>query len=969
MKRILSTALLLCLVISFLTPLPGAASAEEFDAAALFVPIDGPDDSGYDGEYAWFPAPVMNLSQLAYENYSHGSQNAIDILPGGRVFAPFTGKIAYKDANWGYVTLQSLGKVYWPDGTYDYMTVGFMHDENISDLVVGQVISQGTYFYDAGGQGQLSDGSYSPNAYGDHVHITVHKGTVTRGYPYGTGDRFAFNALYINPQRTTSIVNKGKAKNPVLNGAPSDYSNLWTTLPSASSFYLDINGRQLSGFGVGEYTDKSDIEDWGTCDVYINGILDADDVTDYYKQWPNGTSYFISDIRATGLNEVDDSMEDLSGVIQNSDKEVRLIFHQIKLTSDTNPIYLTVNDGAWVNLSTTTGSQVDEIIIDVLDPSIARVETNTVMEYTSGGWLYLSGISQGDTRLCISYVKDYYADVLYVPVHVSGLGYDRYLTLSDWDIELIGDVSGYCFPKTITATCPGNYPYSYYLQYQLGNDDLFYVNFGDWYDNNIDIELMAKYPAQEGSTWMWIGLYDSDTDALVDSATIYVTVADPYNIWLNGVYELHRFTNGMWSGKVLTNYFGNVEQRNESGAIPFAKQLWVFERQEDKSYIIRSLYDNTYLVPDGNYNEAGCNVCTTDSYPSSRAQRWAIKAHPDGGYYLCLATINDLVLDIYDGSMDNGVNAQLWWENGTDAQRFGFDYWGSEISVPKEAFTPSTPYLWTSVDHARRSAYIGWTDSPMITERGAFDTRAYEFELWDLTTDTLIEYALLSDTYYDFQNAESGHSYGAWLRAVNTEFDYSRVPYTASGWTYVDFSIAENPFVDVKEGKYYYDPVLWAYFHDPQITNGTDDTHFSPNKTCTRGQVLTFLWNAMGQPEPNLNDNPFVDVKLGKYYTKAVLWAYQSGITNGVDDTHFKPNGDCTRGQVVTFLWKAMDFPDPQSSYNPFTDVKPGKFYYNAVLWAVERGITNGTSATTFSPNKTCTRGQVVTFLYNALAG
>ena len=177
-----------------------------------------------------------------------------------------------------------------------------------------------------------------------------------------------------------------------------------------------------------------------------------------------------------------------------------------------------------------------------------------------------------------------------------------------------------------------------------------------------------------------------------------------------------------------------------------------------------------------------------------------------------------------------------------------------------------------------------------------------------------------------------------------------------------------SPFTDVEPGKYYYDAVLWAISQDPPVTNGTDDTHFSPNKTCTRGQVVTFLWNAMGQPAPDPNDNPFVDVKPGKYYTDAVLWAYQTGATTGTDATHFSPGKDCTRGQVVTFLWNAMGKPEPETTDNPFTDVKEGKFYYKAVLWAVENGVTNGTSDTTFSPNKTCTRGQVVTFLYNDLA-
>ena len=178
-----------------------------------------------------------------------------------------------------------------------------------------------------------------------------------------------------------------------------------------------------------------------------------------------------------------------------------------------------------------------------------------------------------------------------------------------------------------------------------------------------------------------------------------------------------------------------------------------------------------------------------------------------------------------------------------------------------------------------------------------------------------------------------------------------------------------NPFVDVKEGDYFYNAVLWAVGHDPQITNGTDKTHFSPNAKCTRGQVVTFLWRAKGCPEPTTSNNPFNDVKSGEYYYKAVLWAVGNEITSGTDKTHFSPNAKCTRGQVVTFLWRTEGKPSPTSTENPFKDVTGGYYYYDAVLWAVENKITAGTSADKFSPNATCTRGQVVTFLYRAFAG
>ena len=179
-------------------------------------------------------------------------------------------------------------------------------------------------------------------------------------------------------------------------------------------------------------------------------------------------------------------------------------------------------------------------------------------------------------------------------------------------------------------------------------------------------------------------------------------------------------------------------------------------------------------------------------------------------------------------------------------------------------------------------------------------------------------------------------------------------------------SIRMNGFVDVKKGAFYYDPVQWAVSQNPQITNGTDATHFSPDATCTRAQVVTFLWRAAGEPEPSVSKNPFADVKAGAYYYKAVLWAVEKGITKGTSETAFSPDLGCTRGQVVTFLHRFENSPAPGNSKNPFTDTKKGAFYYDAVLWAVEKGITKGTSATTFSPDQTCTRAQIVTFLYRA---
>ena len=177
---------------------------------------------------------------------------------------------------------------------------------------------------------------------------------------------------------------------------------------------------------------------------------------------------------------------------------------------------------------------------------------------------------------------------------------------------------------------------------------------------------------------------------------------------------------------------------------------------------------------------------------------------------------------------------------------------------------------------------------------------------------------------------------------------------------------AENPFVDVAEDAYYYDAVLWAA--EEGITSGTDATHFSPDATCTRAQAVTFLWCAAGSPAPKSSTMPFTDVTADAYYHNAVLWAVENGITSGTSATTFSPDATCTRAQIVTFLWRAQES-SAADTVNPFTDVAADAYYNSAVLWAVENGITAGTTATTFSPDNDCTRAQIVTFLYRSNNG
>ena len=168
-------------------------------------------------------------------------------------------------------------------------------------------------------------------------------------------------------------------------------------------------------------------------------------------------------------------------------------------------------------------------------------------------------------------------------------------------------------------------------------------------------------------------------------------------------------------------------------------------------------------------------------------------------------------------------------------------------------------------------------------------------------------------------------------------------------------------FVDVPEGSYYEEAVDWAV--ENGITKGTDDTHFSPDGICTRAQAVTFLWRTAGSPKPEIRTMPFTDVPVGSYYYDAVLWAVENGITKGTSDTTFSSNMTCTRAQIVAFLWRSEKSPAAGTA-NPFADVKPDAYYADAVLWAVKENITKGTTSKTFSPNADCTRAQIVTFLW-----
>ena len=221
---------------------------------------------------------------------------------------------------------------------------------------------------------------------------------------------------------------------------------------------------------------------------------------------------------------------------------------------------------------------------------------------------------------------------------------------------------------------------------------------------------------------------------------------------------------------------------------------------------------------------------------------------------------------------------------------------------------------------------------------------------------------------------EDGKAY-AWTFTPNDTHNYTiltgtLVPYVDDGMDYIPGVIGGNTgsfnFHDVSRLDYFYDAVKWAA--ENGIASGTSRYNFSPDAVCTRAQTVTFLWRAAGSPLPRYRVCPFTDVQPSDYYYNAVLWAVEQGITTGLNATTFGPDVTVTRGQVATFLYRAASAAKP-NTFNPFADVKTTAYNYDAILWAYDNRITTGTSDTTFSPDAYCTRAQIVTFLYRYYQG
>ncbi len=350
------------------------------------------------------------------------------------------------------------------------------------------------------------------------------------------------------------------------------------------------------------------------------------------------------------------------------------------------------------------------------------------------------------------------------------------------------------------------------------------------------------------------------------------------------------------------------------------------------------------LVLDGNVN----TLWHTDWYGTSRANHW-IQFELSEDY-----VVDGLRYKPREGGSANGTITEyqiLVSDDGVSFEPVAAGNWANSTAWKIAEFQGVQPRFvrLVAVDAVTDNSYVFASAAEIRLTGVKADVHEHSWSEWTVTTEPTctekgVETRSCACSEVETREIEAlGHDY------VNGKC------------TRCDATLTSK-FEDVKAGDFFFDPVEWAV--ENGVTTGATAATFDPNGKCLRAHVVTFLWRAAGKPEPTSSNNPFTDVKESDFFYKAVLWAVEEGITNGLTATTFGPYAECNRAQVVTFLWRARSKPAPASTEHPFTDVAEDQFYFQPMLWAVENGITNGLTATTFGPTSVCNRAQVVTFLY-----
>ena len=882
-----------------------------------------------------------------------------------------------------------------------------------------------------------------------NVSLYIYAGTATSG-KHETGDQMSVDTKTFNLERLDEKVEYNKLSsgthNYVLRATTYGYyatgpqtattdnstkiiKQQTFTVGNQTKYYLDVNGL-LDGDEVGN------VAGYGTFDVYINGELKANDVTDYYTQWPTGTKYEIKDIKTvTGHSYIGTVQGALSGSVGSSTVSIRLSFTSgYKLTFLTNGgqfpsagtaesinrfnegrgagqlvVFTEGTDGTTVG----TNTYGFEVAVNKGGKVIAKRnygDTNT-LTVPAGGFV-LSGHG-GSTEQKGGFVNriqigDFVAIERSEMMAYHYTDYEEYLanhkrgnTNEGYDVLPIPKKTGYYFNGWLMDN--GSYAEhntiysSQRLTASWATDDsapAFKVVYGghlyELYEYPLSWTAARSFCEAHGGHLVTI------TSAAEQQAVEGLLQNGRKIIYFTGCTDESSEGNWTWvTGETFSSYnnwdpqfpepdpgdgfnYGGIVNQAIGANKQFGEWLANFNSPNDIQYSLGYRLCNYGFICE---YEISCKhqYTSTVTSPTCTAQ----------GYTTHTCSIcGDSYKDSYTAALGHNYSYAATTKPTTSAagvltgtcSRCGGK---TTVTLPK---LNTTDYSYSVIKAA--------TCTATGTGRYTWKTTIYGSYYFDVTLPktahnykttvtvptctaqgyTIHTCSVCGDSYKDSYTAALGHAWNSGVvtkPATETETGVRTYTCTRCGATKTEvipkLDGDDNPFVDVPKGKYFYEPVMWAIHHNPPITGGTDATHFSPNQTCTREQVVTFLWTTYGKPEPNSIYNPFKDVKAGKYYVKPILWAVEKGITGGVEPDRFGVGESCTRAQVLTFLWVAAGRPKPSGSNNPFTDVKTTDYFYKPVMWAVEKGITGGTSATTFSPKDTCTRAQVVTFLYAAL--
>ena len=511
------------------------------------------------------------------------------------------------------------------------------------------------------------------------------------------------------------------------------------------------------------------------------------------------------------------------------------------------------------------------------------------------------------------------------------------------------------------------------------------------YDNSVPAEVMATLPTNS---------YTYSVGQMVTTAAKPedVTVGD--FIWKFQTWQL----NGV-------DVAPNTQIEMVQGGLTFTG-IWTREAVKPAEYTVTYSYDNSVpaevmaTLPTNSYTYSVGQMVTTAAKPEDvtvgdfiwKFQTWQlngvdvapntqIEMVQGGLTFTGLWTREAMMPSEYTVTFDanGGSVSPASAITGTDGRlsdlptptrsgSYSFDGWYTAVSGG-EKVTTSTVFTENSTIYAHWTrtgggssggSHSGGSTSYAITVADAENGSATANRK-SASKGTTITVTATPDKSYELDTLKVTDKNGDKVKLTEKNGKYTfTMPASAVTVKATFTKTAENPFTDVNDDSYYKDAVIWAV--ENGITKGISGTMFSPDAACTRAQAVTFLWRAAGSPSPKSGAMPFGDVAADAYYHDAVLWAVENGITKGTSDTTFSPDVKCTRAQIVTFLWRAQKSP-AVASVNVFTDVAADAYYADAVNWAVANGITSGTSAATFSPNADCTRAQIVTFLYRSHNG